>query len=166
MIRRPPRSTLFPYTTLFRSWTVRRPFGASLAPGHGLRRAAPLFDRLVVGPVPPLGDRCQPTLLFGALEAEPAVGKLRGDDGAALLARPDSALDTAATLGRVCSVFFFGSALNEPAFSRRGMHLPHIPYPSLPILERSVRHCRCASWSQSSKRCEILAKGWQLRTTS
>jgi len=22
MIRRPPRSTLFPYTTLFRSWTV------------------------------------------------------------------------------------------------------------------------------------------------
>src|SRR2546430_10350687 len=25
MIRRPPRSTLFPYTTLFRSWTVDRP---------------------------------------------------------------------------------------------------------------------------------------------
>src|SRR5438874_10495998 len=25
MIRRPPRSTLFPYTTLFRSWTVRAP---------------------------------------------------------------------------------------------------------------------------------------------
>src|SRR5687768_17646816 len=24
MIRRPPRSTLFPYTTLFRSWTVRK----------------------------------------------------------------------------------------------------------------------------------------------
>src|SRR3712207_7366807 len=24
MIRRPPRSTLFPYTTLFRSWTRRR----------------------------------------------------------------------------------------------------------------------------------------------
>src|SRR3712207_6923942 len=27
MIRRPPRSTLFPYTTLFRSWTV--PAGSS-----------------------------------------------------------------------------------------------------------------------------------------
>src|SRR3712207_8915747 len=27
MIRRPPRSTLFPYTTLFRSWTFT-PFGA------------------------------------------------------------------------------------------------------------------------------------------
>src|SRR5687768_18079379 len=25
MIRRPPRSTLFPYTTLFRSWASRRP---------------------------------------------------------------------------------------------------------------------------------------------
>src|SRR5690349_22981485 len=25
MIRRPPRSTLFPYTTLFRSWPGRRP---------------------------------------------------------------------------------------------------------------------------------------------
>src|SRR5437667_7440722 len=24
MIRRPPRSTLFPYTTLFRSWTIRK----------------------------------------------------------------------------------------------------------------------------------------------
>src|SRR5687768_17872839 len=24
MLRRPPRSTLFPYTTLFRSWKVRR----------------------------------------------------------------------------------------------------------------------------------------------
>src|SRR5687767_15711801 len=24
MIRRPPRSTLFPYTTLFRSWSARR----------------------------------------------------------------------------------------------------------------------------------------------
>src|SRR5258705_11616354 len=31
MIRRPPRSTLFPYTTLFRSATMRR-FGATLSP--------------------------------------------------------------------------------------------------------------------------------------
>src|SRR5256885_5103762 len=33
MIRRPPRSTLFPYTTLFRSSQVRhRPTGSSLRP--------------------------------------------------------------------------------------------------------------------------------------
>src|SRR2546430_5714171 len=46
MIRRPPRSTLFPYTTLFRSGGAR---GAH--PGGGARRdarrahALPLFDR-------------------------------------------------------------------------------------------------------------------------
>src|SRR3989441_7313481 len=36
MIRRPPRSTLFPYTTLFRSRTLRRPRRRDLA---GLRDA-------------------------------------------------------------------------------------------------------------------------------
>src|SRR3712207_8632074 len=34
MIRRPPRSTLFPYTTLFRSWEVRPP-AALLGPRRG-----------------------------------------------------------------------------------------------------------------------------------
>src|SRR3712207_7714463 len=35
MIRRPPRSTLFPYTTLFRSCAVRMPDGdAAVPPGH------------------------------------------------------------------------------------------------------------------------------------
>src|SRR5215469_17186593 len=37
MIRRPPRSTLFPYTTLFRSPAWRQPCGPSLArPRNGL----------------------------------------------------------------------------------------------------------------------------------
>src|SRR5258708_11765608 len=38
MIRRPPRSTLFPYTTLFRSplATVAHPSGRGLAPGNAL----------------------------------------------------------------------------------------------------------------------------------
>src|SRR2546426_5155493 len=35
MIRRPPRSTLFPYTTLFRSLTLERPYE------HGVRRQRP-----------------------------------------------------------------------------------------------------------------------------
>src|SRR5260221_8754761 len=30
MIRRPPRSTLFPYTTLFRSWKLPAPAGTTL----------------------------------------------------------------------------------------------------------------------------------------
>src|SRR3712207_8899928 len=45
MIRRPPRSTLFPYTTLFRSARVRRPAGAAGRPVQRdlgpERRAAP-----------------------------------------------------------------------------------------------------------------------------
>src|SRR3712207_8164173 len=58
MIRRPPRSTLFPYTTLFRSPTRRpvvdvrpvlRPDGLLLAAHHGLRRPLPPAGRLRLG---------------------------------------------------------------------------------------------------------------------
>src|SRR3712207_8991489 len=41
MIRRPPRSTLFPYTTLFRSWRARRTMRRRAG-----RRAATLLRRL------------------------------------------------------------------------------------------------------------------------
>src|SRR2546426_4959130 len=51
MIRRPPRSTLFPYTTLFRSVSLkRRPFTARSASNAGsakrkpTRRSNPSFD--------------------------------------------------------------------------------------------------------------------------
>src|SRR5260370_13115937 len=40
MIRRPPRSTLFPYTTLFRSALARRAEGADLC-AHGRHRRRP-----------------------------------------------------------------------------------------------------------------------------
>src|SRR5260221_5056117 len=45
MIRRPPRSTLFPYTTLFRSWhpLPRNRHGRDLVP----RRRGPVRDRHV-----------------------------------------------------------------------------------------------------------------------
>src|SRR2546428_2562958 len=36
MIRRPPRSTLFPYTTLFRSWRLRSRGIAKLLAGEGI----------------------------------------------------------------------------------------------------------------------------------
>src|SRR3712207_7722749 len=53
MIRRPPRSTLFPYTTLFRSHVLHRHDGfgeATLVPGFG--RAALRFDGIGVAIVP------------------------------------------------------------------------------------------------------------------
>src|SRR2546429_5910121 len=43
MIRRPPRSTLFPYTTLFRSTSKAAAAAASLG-RTGRGRMAPLFD--------------------------------------------------------------------------------------------------------------------------
>src|SRR5258707_7057646 len=42
MIRRPPRSTLFPYTTLFRSWFA---VGRGRIPGFGLPPYRPLRQR-------------------------------------------------------------------------------------------------------------------------
>src|SRR5258705_9020191 len=49
MIRRPPRSTLFPYTTLFRSLVeVRRNFVADLDMGQGAGQRLVLLDRDVM----------------------------------------------------------------------------------------------------------------------
>src|SRR3712207_1623192 len=64
MIRRPPRSTLFPYTTLFRS------FGADRA-GCGEREAG--FERHGDGPVLPARDPVDLGLLAwrGPLQASP-----------------------------------------------------------------------------------------------
>src|SRR2546422_3161192 len=42
MIRRPPRSTLFPYTTLFRSWEGSPHLGAGSR--HGERRERAVFE--------------------------------------------------------------------------------------------------------------------------
>src|SRR5687768_18529009 len=45
MIRRPPRSTLFPYTTLFRSFAARRLRGSPSTPTQEPARAVPLEAR-------------------------------------------------------------------------------------------------------------------------
>src|SRR5258705_3438194 len=49
MIRRPPRSTLFPYTTLFRSISRKsQPNAASISSSDGLlRRHPPLNDKVI-----------------------------------------------------------------------------------------------------------------------
>src|SRR2546422_1921269 len=53
MIRRPPRSTLFPYTTLFRSWLRRAPRR------RRSRASAPRTRRLPAGPPRPPGVRSE-----------------------------------------------------------------------------------------------------------
>src|SRR5215467_15721928 len=45
MIRRPPRSTLFPYTTLFRSHPLGQAVGLQRSHGLGDRRRRDLLDR-------------------------------------------------------------------------------------------------------------------------
>src|SRR5438067_5782120 len=52
MIRRPPRSTLFPYTTLFRSWGAVLPFlyaDIATARGLGASVAAVTFSAFALG---------------------------------------------------------------------------------------------------------------------
>src|SRR5260370_17249926 len=55
MIRRPPRSTLFPYTTLFRSLPVAR-FGLQRA--HGLKSTRQCVHQ-VLETVPSISDRSE-----------------------------------------------------------------------------------------------------------
>src|SRR5256885_12999512 len=69
MIRRPPRSTLFPYTTLFRSG--HQAFGADERHGQGLSRGSE--DRRRVGSIGLREEAPQRDL---ALEREP-LGEVR-----------------------------------------------------------------------------------------
>src|SRR5436189_3877381 len=51
MIRRPPRSTLFPYTTLFRSWVERPIVSADLIGGESVRTRQRKFIATKKGPL-------------------------------------------------------------------------------------------------------------------
>src|SRR2546429_5079086 len=59
MIRRPPRSTLFPYTTLFRSWTGERIEGGREITREVDLETMPLYVR--AGSILPLGPLKQYT---------------------------------------------------------------------------------------------------------
>src|SRR5256712_14097400 len=57
MIRRPPRSTLFPYTTLFRSLDVRLPGGTGFALCRELRRGGVTTPVLMLTALDAVDDR-------------------------------------------------------------------------------------------------------------
>src|SRR3712207_7347263 len=67
MIRRPPRSTLFPYTTLFRSYASASPLMTALAE-HVLDTALQLADQA------PTGRLCPP--LLACLDELPSTAPL------------------------------------------------------------------------------------------
>src|SRR2546430_3764307 len=50
MIRRPPRSTLFPYTTLFRSWVIRAATNLDLDDEARCKASDELLDEVLSGP--------------------------------------------------------------------------------------------------------------------
>src|SRR2546430_4838699 len=79
MIRRPPRSTLFPYTTLFRSQEVHR--------RHEYMRAAPVVRRHAPG-------HGQPPMRGGELASQPPdVARLYSDERRHLLGRGEQAIE-------------------------------------------------------------------------
>src|SRR2546430_14861018 len=81
MIRRPPRSTLFPYTTLFRSGQII----LGLAVGLGYQDAARDAPDVGFGPAP---DGLAALDVALPVPAEiPAVGESAGDRGPSALAR-------------------------------------------------------------------------------
>src|SRR3712207_7230038 len=76
MIRRPPRSTLFPYTTLFRSWLEGRPdvaHGLLSQLASRLRRANDVVADLVFSDVPGRVDRKSTRLNFSHANISYAV---------------------------------------------------------------------------------------------
>src|SRR5260370_41931658 len=101
MIRRPPRSTLFPYTTLFRSaleakGLVRR-FGALLATDHVSLSLAPGEIHALIGPNG-AGKSTLIHLLSGTLAADAGTLVLAGRDVSALNPHPRAAAGPAPAL--------------------------------------------------------------------
>src|SRR5256885_4340953 len=58
MIRRPPRSTLFPYTTLFRSHRAQRPFLSQLEVSGIEEQLHRKVLPVNVDPTPEIGEAC------------------------------------------------------------------------------------------------------------
>src|SRR5690348_18468179 len=81
MIRRPPRSTLFPYTTLFRSEHgdpdagTERPECIAARREDALPEREPVFERQLVREIPFLGERPQHEIEERPRSEERRVGK-------------------------------------------------------------------------------------------
>src|SRR5256885_12178482 len=74
MIRRPPRSTLFPYTTLFRSVEPGRQRNEGEAYAEGQRKAQYEVDE---ADGHQLADHAEPSQPHGGLQSKPALDRFR-----------------------------------------------------------------------------------------
>src|SRR2546422_11594159 len=100
MIRRPPRSTLFPYTTLFRSYTTTSWWAASNRPAMRLPIApTPIKPTRIVSPQP-LWILVCPIEMMGRL-VELVLSVARGGRGPAEQRCHGSLAQRAKTAGRV-----------------------------------------------------------------
>src|SRR3989449_6978270 len=73
MIRRPPRSTLFPYTTLFRSMAMNNVAGSNVAVRHGLRGPFANFSTACSSSAMALGEAMR-SIMAGRADAIVAGG--------------------------------------------------------------------------------------------
>src|SRR3712207_9533880 len=88
MIRRPPRSTLFPYTTLFRSHGATRDLGISLSSGE--------YVALTVQDAVPLDERWLATMVEN-LENDGRIAAVYGRH----VPKPDAGVMTRAMVGNL-----------------------------------------------------------------
>src|SRR2546426_8466071 len=86
MIRRPPRSTLFPYTTLFRSQAIEKGQGDQAGKYEIVADEAETLDELRKHTLAGAGGR-------GAAEAQAAVERQRGVGGEGGQPEPDGAAE-------------------------------------------------------------------------
>src|SRR3712207_1627595 len=128
MIRRPPRSTLFPYTTLFRSEPAPpgrlprrapqpvRPRGGEAHPRPAARRPAPVRSRAAAAPRP--GDRKSTRLNSSHANISYAVFCLKKKrDDVSSAGRAAGSGIACCSDARFCYVFFFNDTATTEIYT-------------------------------------------------
>src|SRR2546428_6971479 len=130
MIRRPPRSTLFPYTTLFRSVDVHR-----LEPVRGPLRVAPSASSFVAASAhaarPPEAMAARPVVATRPLAGRPLEQRREVQRTAPVVSTPAPRIVSAPNPARTTPV------LSRPPFGSSQVERPRRPLP--PRLETTQR---------------------------